>query len=134
MELKGLTIGISLRTVYNFTAEGRSYKEDHSTEELLEKGKEYAGTILKRLRERDELKNVPIVFALYEEEEASSKIPGQFMSKTMVKGSSSSIGDWKDINEKHVLFLRRKRRMTTLKIRRSFLISEKMYPITSRTS
>ncbi|MCA1010391.1 CamS family sex pheromone protein [Halobacillus halophilus] len=104
VELEGLTIGISLRTVYNFTAEGRNYKEDHSTEELLKKGKEYAGIILKRLREQEQLKNVPVVFSLYEEEEASSKVPGKFLTKTMVKGSSSSIGDWKDIEEKHVLF------------------------------
>ncbi|MBN9654854.1 CamS family sex pheromone protein [Halobacillus sp. GSS1] len=104
VELRGLTIGISLRTVYNFTAEDRSFSEDHSTEELLQKGKEYAGEILKRIREREELNGVPVVFALYEEEEASSKVPGKFLSKTYVKGSDLTINGWDNIDEKHVLF------------------------------
>ncbi|ARI78576.1 CamS family sex pheromone protein [Halobacillus mangrovi] len=104
VEVQGVTIGISLRTVYNFTTEDRDYKENHSTEELLKKGKAYAGEILTRLREREELKDVPIVFALYEEEEARSKVPGKFLSKTYVDGSDSKIKDWKSINEKHVLF------------------------------
>ncbi|KHE68865.1 CamS family sex pheromone protein [Halobacillus sp. BBL2006] len=104
VEVQGVTIGISLRTVYNFTSEDKDYQENHSTSELLKKGKAYAGEILTRLRERKELKDVPIVFALYEEEEASSKVPGKFLSKTYVKASNNKIGDWDPINEKHVLF------------------------------
>lgn len=104
VELSGVTIGISLRTVYKFTAEGRSYYEDHSTEELLQKGKEYADEILKRMRNREELRDVPVVFALYEEEEASSKVPGTFLSKAYVGGSAKSISNWDSLNEKHVLF------------------------------
>ncbi|MYL37473.1 CamS family sex pheromone protein [Halobacillus litoralis] len=105
VELKGLTIGISLRTVYNFqTPDGKNYSENHSTDELLTKGKQYAEEILKRIREREELKDVPVVFALYEEEEASSKVPGNFLSKGYVKESSNSIGGWDSIDEKHVLF------------------------------
>ncbi|WLR48028.1 CamS family sex pheromone protein [Halobacillus litoralis] len=104
VELSGLTIGISLRTVYNFTVEGKSLSEDHSTEELLKKGKEYADEILERIRKREELNDVPVVFALYEEEEASSKVPGKFLSKTYVKGSDMTINGWDRIEEKHVLF------------------------------
>ncbi|WP_226584437.1 CamS family sex pheromone protein [Halobacillus litoralis] len=105
VELKGLTIGISLRTVYNFkTPDGKSFSEDHSTSELLKKGKEYAGEILKRIREREELNNVPVVFALYEEEEASSKVPGKFLSKAYVKGSDMTVDGWDSIKEKHILF------------------------------
>ncbi|GEN53724.1 MULTISPECIES: CamS family sex pheromone protein [Halobacillus] len=104
VELSGLTIGISLRTVYNFTVEGQSLSEDHSTEELLKKGKEYADEILDRIRKREELNDVPIVFALYEEEEASSKVPGKFLSKTYVKGSDMTVNGWDRIEEKHVLF------------------------------
>ncbi|MGR9047408.1 CamS family sex pheromone protein [Halobacillus faecis] len=104
VELSGLTIGISLRTVYNFTVEGKSLSEDHSTEELLKKGKEYADEILERIRKREELNDVPVVFALYEEEEASSKVPGKFLSKAYVKGSDMTVNGWDRIEEKHVLF------------------------------
>ncbi|WP_281974976.1 CamS family sex pheromone protein [Halobacillus litoralis] len=104
VELEGVTIGISLRTVYNFTVEGRNYSEDHSTEELLQKGKEYADEILKRIRKREELKDVPVVFALYEEEEASSKVPGKFLSKAYAEGSDTALNGWDAINEEHILF------------------------------
>ncbi|TGB01060.1 CamS family sex pheromone protein [Halobacillus salinus] len=104
VEVKGLTIGISLRSVYNFTSDGRDYEEKHSTEELLAKGKEYADTILQRLRENEKLTDVPIMFALYEEEEASSKVPGNFLSKAYVKGSDMSVGGWENLDENHVLF------------------------------
>ena len=104
VEVKGVTIGISLRTVYNFTTEGKDYQVDHSTEELMQKGKEYASTILQRLRENEKLTDIPVVFALYEEAEASSKVPGKFLSKTYVEGADMSINDWKDLNETHVLF------------------------------
>ncbi|MBA2175962.1 CamS family sex pheromone protein [Halobacillus locisalis] len=104
VEVKGVTIGISLRTVYNFTTEGKDYQVDHSTEELMKKGKEYASTILQRLRENEKLADVPVVFALYEEAEASSKVPGKFLSKTYVEGADMSINNWKDLNETHVLF------------------------------
>ncbi|ELK46629.1 CamS family sex pheromone protein [Halobacillus sp. ACCC02827] len=104
VELQGVTIGISLRTVYKFTTEGKNFEEDHSTEELLQKGKEYADEILTRIRAKEELKDVPVVFAIYEEEEASSKVPGKFLAKTYVKGSSGSVGSWDNIDEEHVLF------------------------------
>ncbi|MCA0984346.1 CamS family sex pheromone protein [Halobacillus yeomjeoni] len=104
VEVEGVTIGISLRTVYNFRAEGRDYEENHSTAELMKKGQQYAGEILKRLRERKELNDVPIVFAIFEEEEASSKVPGNFLAKAYVKGSDLKIKDWKKIDEKYVLF------------------------------
>ncbi|MCA0970625.1 CamS family sex pheromone protein [Halobacillus litoralis] len=104
VEVQGVTIGISLRSVYNFTAQGRSYEETHTSAELLEKGKQYANTILQRLRENETLTDVPVVFALYEEEVASSKVPGNFLSKTYVKGSDMSVNNWEDVNENHVLF------------------------------
>lgn len=104
VEVKGMTIGISLRTVYNFTSDGRDYKEDHTTEELIAKGKEYANKILQRLREKEKLTDVPIVFALYEEEEASSKVPGNFLSKAYVKGSDMKVDGWEKLDENHVLF------------------------------
>ncbi|RWZ57990.1 CamS family sex pheromone protein [Halobacillus fulvus] len=104
VDVEGVTIGIALRTVYNYTTEGRDFQVDHSREELLEKGKEYAQTILERLRAREDLADKPIMFALYEEEEASSKVPGNFLSKAFVDGSDMSVRGWEDLNENHILF------------------------------
>ncbi|WP_163528695.1 CamS family sex pheromone protein [Halobacillus ihumii] len=104
VEVAGVTIGISMRTVYNFTADGREYSENLSTEKLLAKGKEYANIILKRLRKKETLQGVPIVFAIFEEERDNTKTAGNFISKTYVEASENSIGDWKSIQENYVLF------------------------------
>ncbi|UOR13861.1 CamS family sex pheromone protein [Halobacillus amylolyticus] len=104
VEVAGVTIGISMRTVYNFTAHGREYTENLSTDKLLAKGKEYAAIILERLRNKKELEGVPIVFAIYEEERDNAKSPGNFLSKTYVEASENQVSDWQEINEDYVLF------------------------------
>ncbi|WP_101845833.1 CamS family sex pheromone protein [Halobacillus sp. Marseille-P3879] len=104
VELAGLTIGISMRSVYDFQAEGRDYSENISTSESLSKGREYANTILERLREREDLQNVPVAFAIYEEEEDNAESPGNFLSKGYAGGSDNSVGNWEDIDEEYVLF------------------------------
>ncbi|MCP3028365.1 CamS family sex pheromone protein [Halobacillus sp. A5] len=104
VEVAGLTIGISMRSVYDFQAEGREYKEDISTSESLSRGQEYADTILERLREIEELQNVPVAFAIYEEEEDNAESPGNFLSKGYAGESNNSVGGWEDIDEEYVLF------------------------------
>ncbi|UOQ92024.1 CamS family sex pheromone protein [Halobacillus shinanisalinarum] len=104
VEVAGVTIGISMRTVYNFTVDGREYSENLSTDQLVAKGKEYANTILERLRDKKELQGVPIVFAIFEEERNNAKSPGNFLSKTYVEASENKVSDWKGINEDYVLF------------------------------
>ncbi|UOQ44080.1 CamS family sex pheromone protein [Halobacillus salinarum] len=104
VNVKGVTIGISMRSVYNFSVDGKEYTEKHSKSELLSKGKAYANEILKRLREREELQDVPIMFAIYQEETAQAKVPGSFLAKSYVKGSDMTAGNWKAIKEENVLF------------------------------
>ncbi|WP_173917419.1 CamS family sex pheromone protein [Halobacillus sp. Marseille-Q1614] len=104
VELSGLTIGISMRSVYNFTAEGRDYSQNIPTSESVEKGQEYAGKILERIREMEELQDIPVVFAIYEEEKSNSESPGNFLMKGHARGSDNSIRNWEEINEDYVLF------------------------------
>ncbi|MFC7322667.1 CamS family sex pheromone protein [Halobacillus campisalis] len=104
VEVSGMTIGISMRSAYEFEAEGRNYSEDIPTSESLSRGQEYADTILKRIREREELQDIPIVFAIYEEEDDNSETPGNFLSKGYAEGSDNSVGGWDEINEDYVLF------------------------------
>ncbi|MFQ3544247.1 CamS family sex pheromone protein [Halobacillus rhizosphaerae] len=104
VKINGITIGISLRSEYHFSVDGKEYTEKHSRSELISKGKKYAGEILKRLRKQKELEDVPIVFAIYQEETASSKVPGNFLSKSYVKGSDMTVKDWEPIKENYVLF------------------------------
>lgn len=106
VELVGVSIGLALKSVYRFQTEigGPYYYEDIPLEEMLEKGKEIAQSILERVREIDGLNEVPIMIALFREEEHSSPIPGNFITKTLVPSHDMMIGEWEPIHEKYVLF------------------------------
>lgn len=106
VELVGISIGISLKSVYRFTVEtgGSYYYEDISKSEMMEEGKRIAAHVLESIREIDELKNVPIMFALFREEEQSSPVPGNFVAKTVVENGKNKIDKWEKINEEHILF------------------------------
>lgn len=105
VELVGLSIGISLKSLYQYQIEpnGASYYEKISKKEMLAEGKEVANKILEHLRETEELEGVPIMIGLFREEEKSSPIPGNYVAKTYVKGNEVAIGEWETINEEYVL-------------------------------
>ncbi|MFD1021015.1 CamS family sex pheromone protein [Thalassobacillus hwangdonensis] len=106
VEVAGVSLGLALKSTYQFQTEigGPTYYEDISEEEMLQKGKQYADQILQRVRQIDGMQDMPIMIALYREEDSGSMVPGNFVSQTYVKGGSMSIKEWKDIPEKHVLF------------------------------
>lgn len=112
VELVGLSIGISLKSVYRFQAEtgGDYYYEDISKSEMIKEGEKVAEAILEEIRHPDEedgiegLEDVQIMFSLFREEEQSSPVPGNFVAKTVVGKDKDSIGKWENLNEEHVLF------------------------------
>lgn len=108
VELVGISIGISLKSVYRFQTEtgGPYYYEEISKKEMEEEGKKIAQQVLEAIREKDneELKKVPIMFALFREEEQSSPVPGNFVAKTLVGEGKGTIDKWEIINEENVLF------------------------------
>src|SRR5699024_7812603 len=71
---------------------------------MLEKGEEMAEKIIKRLRDMEELQNIPIMISIFRESEPSSPVPGNFVTKTFVDEGSSSIDEWETIDEEYVLF------------------------------
>jgi|SRR5690625_20783 len=105
VELVGVSIGISLKSVYRFTVEtgGSYYYEDIPMDEMLEEGKRIAEIVLNNARDIEGLENVPIMIALFREEKQSSPVPGNFVAKTVVGEGERSIGKWEKISEKHVL-------------------------------
>lgn len=106
VELAGVSIGIALKSVYRFQTEvgGPYYYENISKSEMLEEGKKIAERVLSELREITQLQNVPIMIALFREEEQSSPVAGNFVAKTFVEKGENSIGEWENINEENVLF------------------------------
>src|SRR5699024_6235106 len=105
VSLAGVSIGIALKSVYQFhTEKAGPYFHDISQKEMVAEGKEIAEQIVKEIREVEGLNNVPIMIALYKEEEQSSPVPGNYVTKTTVSKGNTTIDKWEDISEKHVLF------------------------------
>ncbi|WP_373895319.1 CamS family sex pheromone protein [Virgibacillus natechei] len=104
VHLAGISIGIALKSVYQFVAEGAEYNEDIPVDEMMEQGEEMAQSILEEMREIEGLEDIPIMFAIYREEEESSPVPGNFVAKTNVSGGDTTVGNWDSIDEETVLF------------------------------
>ncbi|MYL35524.1 CamS family sex pheromone protein [Pontibacillus yanchengensis] len=106
VQLKGMTIGLAMKSQYQFQEEigGPVLYEDIPVAEMLKEGKQIAQTVLERLRKMEDLQDVPIMFAIYREEEKGAMVPGNFVAKTTVQGSDMKLGSWEPIQEDYVLF------------------------------
>lgn len=105
-ELAGVSIAIAVKSVYRFQIEtgGASYYKEIPEKEMIKQGKEAAQTILERMREDEDLTDVPIMFALYKEEEQEHPVPGNYFAKTLVPAQDMLIGDWESVDEQTVLY------------------------------
>ncbi|HEY4623607.1 MAG TPA: CamS family sex pheromone protein [Solibacillus sp.] len=104
--LGGISIGLALNSVYYYQKEqyGEYYDQPIDESKLREEGRKIADEIYKRLRSRDELKNVPIVIGLYKQKANNDIVPGTYMSYSIGKADSKALGEWTDIDEEFVLF------------------------------
>ncbi|WP_242223911.1 CamS family sex pheromone protein [Bacillus cereus group sp. BfR-BA-01380] len=104
-ELGGVVIGLAMNSVHYY-AEQHGYPREQKIDDktLLEEGKKMAQEILPLLRKKDELKNIPITFAIYRQEAKSSLVPGSFLSYSIVDKGSDKVDDWKALDEKYYLF------------------------------
>ncbi|KGX88233.1 CamS family sex pheromone protein [Pontibacillus litoralis] len=106
VQLKGMSIGIAMKSQYRFQTDfGEPYRyEDISKEEMLQQGQKMAQTVVDRIREDEAIPNVPIMVAIYREEELGAMTPGNYVAKTTVKADKVKIGEWDRIDEDYILF------------------------------
>lgn len=106
VQLAGISIGLAMKSVYRFQAEegGPYLNEDISYDEMMEQGQQIAQTVVERLRNMEGLENIPIMVAIYQEEEESSPVPGNYVAKTTVAGGETEINDWESISDDYILF------------------------------
>ncbi|MFD1334753.1 CamS family sex pheromone protein [Oceanobacillus iheyensis] len=107
VELEGISLGIAMKSVYSFQTQtgGTTYYQDIPKDEMLSVANDVAQNIVKDIRENDEnLRDVPIMIAIYREEEKASPVPGNFVARTNVPGGSSTIDDWEEVKEENILF------------------------------
>lgn len=111
VELGGITIGVSLNSIYYYSVtddDGKIHSGEvdlrSNESKIIEEGKRMAGQIITDLRTKEEAQDVPIMVALYIEETRDSLIPGRFISKTSVGKGKNKIGSWEDLDERYYLF------------------------------
>ena len=106
VKLGGISLGISLKSIYRFRVEegGPFYETNISNQAAIKRGEEIAEALVKELRNKEGLEEVPIMIALYQEQSISSQVPGNFIKQTVVEKGSSVINNWQNISEKFVLF------------------------------
>ncbi|MCG3419806.1 CamS family sex pheromone protein [Oceanobacillus jordanicus] len=106
VKLEGISIGLAMKSVYRFQTkkDGPYSYLDISQSEMMEQATVIAEKVVNRIRNMEGLENVPIMIAVYREQERSSPIPGNYVAKMNVAGGETSLSDWDNINEQHVLF------------------------------
>ncbi|KRM13316.1 CamS family sex pheromone protein [Paucilactobacillus suebicus] len=98
LKLHGITVGIGLNSVdyYKKTTNGPTYSQNISDAAMKSYGQQAAQKVIKRLRQKKALKNVPIVIALYKQASDDSLVGGTFFEYSVNNGSS--VGTWKKLN------------------------------------
>ena len=100
MKLKGVTIGIGINSEYNYQkkTDGPNFTKNISNDEVRRQGEIAAQKVLKRLRKKPALRNVPIVIALYKQAPDDSLVGGSFFAYS--KNNGSSISSWHNLDYK----------------------------------
>ncbi|AQQ52447.1 CamS family sex pheromone protein [Planococcus lenghuensis] len=104
IRLGGIAIGLALNsTYYNRTTDG-TYEEEIPRAELEAAGKEIAGEVASRLRQKEGLTNVPIVIGLFEQNGRNAIVPGSYFAVGTVPAGKKEVGNWQEVQEEHIVF------------------------------
>ncbi|ALC83919.1 MULTISPECIES: CamS family sex pheromone protein [Bacillus] len=106
VELGGVVIGLALNSVYYYRENIGDPQKEVSIDDkkIEEEGKKIAAEVIKRVRSKEELKNVPVTIALYQQAPKTSIVSGDFIAKSEVKAGSTELGSWRGLNEEHAFF------------------------------
>ncbi|MCE4964202.1 CamS family sex pheromone protein [Staphylococcus haemolyticus] len=99
--IKDMTIGLAMNSVYYYQKEkdGETFSKELDDKEIEKQGKQMASEILTRLRANDDLKDIPIHFAIYKQSDQNSITPGEFIANTTVDDDQTKINKWKKIDQ-----------------------------------
>ena len=106
LSLGGVTIGIAVNSVdyYKKTQYGSTFETKISKAAGEAYAKKAADTVLKRLRKKSVLKNVPIVIAIYRQASNDSLVGGDFIAYSNNKAGATSVSSWTALGEKNYVF------------------------------
>ncbi|MDO4912897.1 MAG: CamS family sex pheromone protein [Lactobacillus sp.] len=100
--IAGMSIGLGMNSTdyYQKTSGGPTYTASISKSDQRKYGEEYANIIVKRLRQKKALKNIPITVALYSKASEDSLTSGAYFAYGTADKNSSKITKWKRVSVK----------------------------------
>ncbi|MBT2584115.1 CamS family sex pheromone protein [Planococcus sp. ISL-109] len=104
IRLGGVSIGLAMNTVYYSSTDGIPYEESIPQEEIAREGKRMADEIVSRLREKEEMVDVPILVSLFAQNNRNAMTPGTYFAYGAAPRGESEVANWNDINEEFVVF------------------------------
>lgn len=101
----GLSIGLAMNTVdYYIDNEYRQWSQKISAEQALEQGQVMANEIVRRIRQIEEIQNIPIFIGIYEQAARDDLGGGVYVATGTSTDGSTAVQNWTTINEERIIF------------------------------
>lgn len=106
LSFSGLSIGLALNTVDYYPAYqfGPTLEQKVGKKELLKEGKKIANEIVSRIREMEDLADLPVMISLYKQAPRDDLSGGVYIAQGTSSSDSTEIESWQDLNEERVVF------------------------------
>lgn len=106
LSFSGLSIGLALNTVDYYPAYqfGPTLEQKIGKKEVLKEGKKIANEIISRIREMEDLADLPVMISLYKQAPRDDLSGGVYIAQGTSSSNSTEIESWQDLNEKRVVF------------------------------
>jgi len=106
LNLAGISIGLAMNSVdyypeYQF---GPILEQDIPQNEMIEQGQNMADEIVSRVREMEDLAEIPIYIALYEQAAQDDLAGGVYVAQGQSTNGSTAIENWETVNEERQVF------------------------------
>jgi len=101
--LAGMVIGLTLDPTPTVKGpDGQPTKLELTDDVLRREGKRFAAIVSERLRAKN-VRDVPLIFALFREETQNPYLPGRFIAVGTADAGKTAISQWQEIHERFVL-------------------------------
>lgn len=102
-KLSGVTIGLSLNDIDYYRKEqyGSTFETKITDSQRADHGKKMANEIIQRLRQQNNLTQVPITIGLYKQNVSDSLVGGSYFAYGVAKAGQKTITDWSTIHQQN---------------------------------
>lgn len=105
-QFNGMSIGLAMNTVDYYRTEigGPQYQQEIPEDVLLEQGQAMANEIVRRVRQVEELAEIPIFIGIYEQSAKDDLGGGVYVAVGQSTNGSTAIQNWDMLNEERLIF------------------------------